>query len=114
MKELIQILLSVIIGAGGQILLKYGALKTNLAKEPGFIKYLNWPIMGGLILYAVSALIWIMVLKKVQLSYAYPMVSFGYVIVFVASLLLFNESVNLLRVIGLVLITAGIIFVARS
>lgn len=57
MKELFIILLSVTIGAFGQIILKYGALKT---KNYGiiFLQYINLPILIGFLLYAISAFLW--------------------------------------------------------
>ncbi len=41
--------------------------------------------MAGIISYGVSFLLWIKVLSKVELSYAYPMVSLGYVLVMIFS-----------------------------
>lgn len=114
MKELWLILVSVAIGAVGQVALKYGALQ--LAEQPGttLLDKLKWPIIVGLGLYGLSTILWILALKKVQLSYAYPMVSLGYIFVLAASYFLFHEPVGLLRISGVALILAGIVLVARS
>lgn len=53
-------------------------------------------------------------LRKVDLSYAYPMVSFGYVFVIIASALLFGETINFMKITGMVCIVAGILFIAKS
>lgn len=114
MKEIYIILLSVLLGAIGQIAFKYGA--THLAETGSLMDKViaAWPIIGGLLLYGVSTLLWIFALRTVELSYAYPMISLGYVLVFIASYFLFHESIGPQRLGGLVLILSGIILVAKS
>ena len=105
---------SVILGAIGQLLLKSGALKINNSPLVGIHQFINILIFLGFLFYGLSSIIWVVVLRKVELSYAYPMISFGYIIVFGASYFLFNESLNLYRLIGLGFILVGILFVAKS
>ncbi|MDF2636375.1 MAG: protein of unknown function transrane [Pelosinus sp.] len=78
------------------------------------IEKIKWPIVLGLFLYGISTILWIMALKKVELSYAYPMVSLGYILVFIASYFIFHEPINWLRMGGMLFIIAGITLVARS
>jgi multidrug transporter EmrE-like cation transporter len=110
------ILLSVFISTLGQIFLKLGATseKSIFQTDIGLLKMFNITSIFGLFLYAVSALLWMVVLKKVELSYAYPMVSLGYVFVFIASYFLFGEAINMTRIAGLVVIIIGIIILSRS
>lgn len=114
MKDLVLIIISVFIGAIGQIAFKYGAMQ--MVAEPGntLLEKIKWPIVLGLGLYGISTILWIIALKKVELSYAYPMVSLGYVLVFIASYFLFNEPISWLRMGGIVFIMAGIVLVAKS
>lgn len=114
MKDLMLIIVSVAIGAVGQIAFKFGAME--LEKNPGvtLLDKLKWPITLGLFLYGVSTVLWILALRKVDLSYAYPMVSLGYAFVFVASYFFFHEPISWLRLGGLILILAGIVMVAKS
>ena len=108
------ILISVLLGVLGQIGFKYGAIRIP---ETGTIiekAITAWPICIGLMLYAFSTVLWIYVLRYVELSYAYPMLSLGYVLVFIASYFLFNEPISSLRVMGLICILTGIILVSRS
>lgn len=114
------ILGSVFLGAIGQVLVKYGApsLQLNFAGKYligsiiGILK--NVPVMCGIISYGVSFLLWIKVLSKVELSYAYPMVSIGYIVVMFFSYFLFKENISLVRLVGVALIIVGVILVARS
>ncbi|MBC2578894.1 EamA family transporter [Clostridium sp. DJ247] len=114
------ILVSVFLGAIGQVLVKYGAvnLQLNFAVEyliPSILSILkNGPVMCGTISYGLSFLIWIKVLSKVELSYAYPMVSIGYVLTMFFSYFLFKENISLIRITGVGFIIIGVILVARS
>lgn len=113
------ILVSVLLGAAGQVLMKYGTLRVQTVGGETVIQmivkfFTNFPILCGMGLYALSAVTWIFALSKVQLSYAYPMVAGGYVIVAIASYYLFGDSLSMMRIIGLVAIVVGVILVAQS
>lgn len=114
MKDIYIILLAVVLGAMGQVAFKVGAMRIP---DNGHLlekAVAAWPLVIGLILYGVSTLFWIYALRTVELSFAYPLLSLGYVLVFIASYFLFHETIGLLRLSGLVLILSGIILVARS
>lgn len=89
-----------------------GGMEFNLR---GLALLLSNPyVLGGLGTFAASFFVWIKVLAVVPLSYAYPMVSLGYVLVFLFSWLFLGESLPAPRILGLVLIIGGIFLVARS
>lgn len=118
-KPLILILVSVLLGAAGQIMMKYGTLQVQTEAGDTFfnllIKYFtNGPILFGMGMYALSAVTWIFALSKVQLSYAYPMVAGGYVIVMIASYFIFGDTLSVMRIAGLIAIVIGVILVAQS
>lgn len=114
------ILTSVFLGAMGQVLVKLGATNLTLDFSSKYILssilsiLKNVPVMCGIISYGISFLLWIKVLSKVELSYAYPMVSLGYVIVMIFSYFLFKENISLLRVIGVIFIIIGVVLISRS
>jgi drug/metabolite transporter (DMT)-like permease len=68
----------------------------------------------GLFLYGLSAVFWMTVLSRVDLSFAYPMVGFSYVIVLLFSALLLGEQVSPLRWLGTLVIVLGIVLVTRT
>jgi multidrug transporter EmrE-like cation transporter len=104
------IFISIILGAFAQLSMKYGTLKSD-----GIVSmYTNPYVLLGLAFYGLSAITWIYSISKVQLSIAYPMVSLGYIIVFTLSYFLFGESVNFLRLVGLIVIVIGVIIISRS
>lgn len=117
MLPIILILVNVLIGSVGQISLRYGASQLGnlhtgsgvFASLIGAFKGIFTPyIFGGLLLYAISAVIWIFVLNQVSLSFAYPMISMSYVLVVVLSSLILHEKVPMITVGGLALIVMGV------
>ena len=79
---------------------------TRLATEPA--------IIGALFCYALSVVIWILALSRVQVSIAYPLLSMGYVVNAVAAWYLFNEAFNPTKVLGIGVIILGVIIITRA
>ena len=71
-------------------------------------------ILGGLVCYAISVVVWILALSRVEVSIAYPMLSLGYVVNAAAAYFLFGEDVNAMRMAGIFVIIVGVVLVARS
>jgi len=66
-------------------------------------------LMGGLVLFGISFLVYLFALSKFQLNIVYPvLVSAGIVLIALASWALFKESLSLLQVLGIILIIFGI------
>lgn len=120
MRSLVLILTSVLLGATGQVLLKIGM--RNIKPEVSaiglfrlFLQVFTTPaLLIGLGMFGSSFLLWLVVLSREELSFAYPMVSFGYVFVVLVSWGVFKENVTLIRVAGLAAICLGVSMVARS
>lgn len=115
------ILCGVLLNAGAQLLLKAGMgqighFEFSLANIlPIGVKVMgNLPIISGLTLYVVSVGVWLLVLSRVQVSYAYPMLSIGYVVNAVAAFYLFGEPLTSIRMFGIFIIIAGVYLVAQS
>jgi multidrug transporter EmrE-like cation transporter len=70
--------------------------------------------IAGMACYAVSIGVWLIVLSKLEVSVAYPLLSVGYVITTLVGFLFLGENVTLLRVFGIALICGGLLFVART
>jgi multidrug transporter EmrE-like cation transporter len=115
------VLAGVLLNAAAQLLLKAGTngigafafTADNLV--PVGIKVASNPfIVSGLGCYAVSVVVWIMALSRVEVSLAYPMLSIGYVVNAVAAWYLFGEALTAQRMIGIGTIIVGVFLVARS
>ncbi|MZR31703.1 DMT family transporter [Sneathiella litorea] len=115
------ILLTVFASACAQLVLKLGVAdqKMQAAMQSGiyesaFTALFSPFIWLGLIIYALSVVLWLWVLSKVDLSVAYPFVGIGFVITMLFGILLLNENVTPMRIIGTVLIVGGCVLVGRS
>ena len=65
-------------------------------------------IFSGLVATFISGLCWMATMSKLEIGYAYPFTSLGFILVVVLSHVLFGESLNAWRVWGVILIVAGI------
>jgi drug/metabolite transporter (DMT)-like permease len=107
-------LLSVMLGSLGQVLLRLGArggpAQATLAET--LTRALSSPVVwAGLCAYALSSLLWLVALSRLDLSAAYPLGASGYVVVAFASLAM-GEVVTPLRWMGVAVIIAGILLVS--
>ena len=64
--------------------------------------------------YRGALVIWLLALRHADVSFAYPFTAFGFVLVLIISALWLNEPVNGWRIMGILLIGAGIVTVSRS
>jgi multidrug transporter EmrE-like cation transporter len=109
------ILLGVLLNACAQLLLKAGMLQIGHFQfsfaniVPISLKVMgNFPIVTGLVAYVVSVVVWLLVLSRVQVSYAYPMLSIGYILNAAAAFYLFGEDLSMVRVAGIFIIIVGV------
>jgi multidrug transporter EmrE-like cation transporter len=114
MRPFLMILISVILGVTGQLCFKTGMRGFEGHYLIIFLHILKTPvIILGLGCYFISTLIWLNILSKVNLSYAYPMLSMGYVLIVFLSWLIFKENVSLWRWSGVFLICLGVSLLSR-
>jgi multidrug transporter EmrE-like cation transporter len=99
---------SVFFGVGAQLLLKFAMLQLH-ARPDAWLSYFWIPC--GLAVYAVGTGFWMLCLRVLDLSYAYPFTGLSYVMVLCASWLLFNDVVGIPRIAGVLLICAGVVLI---
>ena len=115
------ILTGVLLNAVAQLALKASVSDTgiisldmqSLLSSAGSLASNLW-LWLGLICYAVSVVVWILALSRVDVSIAYPMLSIGYIVNAVAAWHLFDEPMNLGKVVGIGIIIVGVYVLARS
>jgi len=71
-------------------------------------------ILAGLACYIISVAVWLLVLSRVEVSYAYPLLSIGYIVTAFAGWHFFNESISLTRWAGIIVICLGVWLITRS
>ncbi|MGH2360243.1 MAG: EamA family transporter, partial [bacterium] len=62
----------------------------------------------------LAGIAWMLAMTKFEVSYAYPFMSLNYVLVFVASVLLFQEAFTGAKLAGTAFVVAGILIMARG
>lgn len=120
-KYLPLILLGVMLNAMAQLTLKQGMRSIghfsfnleSLLRMATTIG-LNPFVLTGLCCYVISVVIWLLVLSRVEVSYAYPLLSLGYIVTALAGWLIFDESMNLLRWLGIAVICCGVWLITQT
>ena len=115
-------LVVVISGVTGQLLLKtgmrqVGRVGTQELADPFslFGTIITTPqILAAIPLYAGSFFVWTVVLSRLQLSVAYPMLAMTYVLIPLASWLVLHEALSSWQWIGIALIFTGVVVVTRG
>lgn len=118
---IVYILVSVLAGGIGQVILKKGMADMGpLTLSVGQLGSILWRmatnpyVIVGLGIYAMGTILWLTALSRIELSYAYPFASLGYVIMLVASWQLFHEDISLLRLIGCAIVIFGVILISKT
>lgn len=71
-------------------------------------------LWGGLLAYGFGTLLWLFVLSKVPVSFAYPFVALGIVITTLSGTLLLGEQISRMSIIGIALVALGIVTMAMG
>jgi drug/metabolite transporter (DMT)-like permease len=117
------ILLSVGLAAVAQLTLKHGMNGVNADVAPAkfgmdttsFRVLVTTPwIYAGLLLFGMSAIVWLAVLSRASLSFAYPFASLTYVLILLFDRFWLKESVPALRWGGVAFIVTGIVLISRT
>lgn len=115
------ILFGVFLNAFAQLLLKEGMSRvgyfafslSNLL--PISIQVASNPfILMGFLCYVISVVVWLLVLSRVPVSYAYPMLSIGYIINAIAAHYWFQEEINITKIAGILVIIGGVYLLSRQ
>jgi len=112
----------VLLGVVSALLGLFGQLAWRAAVPRGGALSLAWLIrtmtnglvLLGVLLYALSTLVWLAALRLEELSRLYPLVSLNYALVLLAGHVLFGEQLTLAKAIGVALIMVGVSIIALA
>jgi drug/metabolite transporter (DMT)-like permease len=116
------ILLSVGLAAVAQLTLKHGMNQVveraghfDLTSGASLRTVATTPAVWlGIGLFAVSAVLWLVVLSRASLSFAYPFAAITYVLILLFDRFVLSEQTPPLRWAGVALIMVGIVLVSRT
>jgi len=108
-------LLCVVLLAIGQMLFKSaaGQWRVDGWSWATLRSFLSPALIAGLVLYAVTTVLWVYVLRTVPLTVAYSVFALTFVIVPLVAYLFFEEPLTLNTFLGSALIVAGVIVTVR-
>ncbi|MGO8918519.1 MAG: EamA family transporter [Stellaceae bacterium] len=101
---------AVLCGVGGQVLLKTGSART--ADVVG--QFLDPFTVLGLVAYGFAGVLYIIAIKKIPITFAFPSVSFSYVAVALIAHYAWGEPLGLPQLAGIALIAAGILLLHQG
>ncbi len=115
------IIFSVGLSALAQISLKRGMSSDAVGKSfdaTNFIEIIQTIfsspyVILGLSLYGFGAVLWLFVLAKLDVTTAYPFVGLGFILTMILGAWLLGETLTVSKIIGTLLVSIGIVFVAR-
>jgi drug/metabolite transporter (DMT)-like permease len=114
--EISLLLISVLAGVFGQFFLKLGALKLGKVEIANIWNHLlamitTPELLVGLTCYGLGAVVYILLLTRVNLSIAAPAISISYIFSVLLGHFWFRESIAFSQIIGLTAISIGVILV---
>ena len=117
--ELSLLLISVLAGVFGQFFLKLGAGKLGKVDMDNALSHIlsivtTPELLIGLTCYALGAIVYILLLTRVNLSIAAPAISISYIFSVLLGHFWFRESIVLPQIIGLAAISFGVILVVSN
>lgn len=95
------IVLASLLSCGGQLCQKQATCKRSACHLSG------WLALSAVLL-GCAMLLWLLVLQRIPVSVAYPMLSLNFIFITLAARFIWHERVSLRHWLGVVLIIAGI------
>lgn len=115
------ILLSILMSSTAHIFLKKGMMTHALtATKPHGLTNLVWTIgtntwvLGGMFLHVSALIVWLWALSKVDISFAYPFLALGYVLVSTMAWFWLGEELSPTRCLGIGIVIIGIFVLAKA
>ena len=117
--NLLLLLFAVGAAATGQLLLKHGmtGVAATVEREGGplLLKAATSPwVIGGLVVFGISALAWLTTLSRVPLSVAYPFNALGLLAIIGSSAIVLHERVTPLAWLGALMVAGGLVVVVLA
>lgn len=104
----------------GQLVLKWrmnlkGTLPDDTIDKLIFMAklFLDPWLLSGFASAFIASLFWMAAMTKFEISFAYPFMSLSFVLVFVLSIYIFDETFTWGKILGLLLIIAGIFITVK-
>jgi drug/metabolite transporter (DMT)-like permease len=113
------LLTSVSASAGGQFFLKQSAVQLGKIDQTNAIAAIvgmvsRWQIWAGLTCYGLGLMTYILLLTKVNLSIASPLLATSYIFAVLIGVFCFQESISIAQCLGIALIFCGAVLLTQG
>ena len=116
------VLVSVLLSSIAQIVLKEGmssaavllAASQGVNMRTAIAIASNIKVLCGLLIYFASAAVWLFVLARIAVGFAYPFVGLGFVVTMLLAWLVRGEIPSLAQIVGTLTICLGVTLMARA
>ena len=118
MKDFLLIFVNILFTVIGHLMLKHGMSQVGRVSSISLLPSIaaravfNPFVVFGLLVFLMTSGLWLVVLSRVKLSLAYPMLSISYILAIFFSWLLFKEHIPWIRIVGAFVICIGVSLVS--
>ena len=107
------LILACLLTCAGQIAQKY-AVESWRGPESGFAQKLRSPWLWlALLCLGFGLLVWLLVLQRLEVGVAYPMLSLNFVLITLVARYLFKEHIDRRHWLGVGLVIAGVVLLGQ-
>lgn len=97
----------------GQILFKLASMRLRF-DQPIWVQMTEPMLLAAVTLYGLLAIVWMLIVRELPVSVAYPFVALSFVFTPLLASGLLNEKINPTYIIGIVFICIGVIITQRA
>ena len=98
-------IVAVLFIAVSQLLFKGAALRVGNAKH----SLVQWPILLGLSMNGLAAILWVLALRRMELSQVFPLLSLNYLLVPLGARWFFRERLDQRKLLAIGVIAGGVL-----
>ena len=99
----------IVIGVGGQWLLKAGAGASDLMSQ-----LLSVKTLAGLVFYGAATVCYLIAIRRIPITVAFPSISLSYIVILALGVIVFGESLSTGKIVGTALIMGGVWLLNRQ
>lgn len=108
------VVFEIVSNAVASVLIKYAVMpqrKISISEPLSLI--LNIPLWTGIIFYGIAFVLYALTLQRLPLNVTHPILTCGAItMVAVLSVILFGESFSLTKIVGVILVSLGVILIS--
>lgn len=108
---LLLLLGTIFVLATGQILFKFAASGIQFGQPKTL---LSWHLLVALAIYGIATLMWLLVLTRLPLSFAFPFYGLTFLIVPILASIFLGETLRIQTILGGLVIMIGVVICAKG